>query len=122
MKTLTKAEERVMQILWKLENAFTKDIIALFEKNKPSYTTVATVLTILEQKGFVSHEKIGNSKKYSAIVSKESYSQFALNGMLGNYFEGSLSKLVSFFSEHKQLDMKELDEIIEVIKKQKKGQ
>ena len=119
MKDLTKAEERVMQILWKLEKGFTRDIIALFEHETPSYTTVATVLTVLENKGFVKQEKIGNSKRYEPIVSKDQYSQFALSGVIGKYFEGSLSKLVSFFSEKKDLDMQELDEILLIIEEKK---
>ena len=64
MKELTKAEERVMQIVWDLEKAFTREVLEQFKKEKPSYTTVATVLTVLEQKGFVAHEMLGNSKQY----------------------------------------------------------
>ena len=120
MKELTKAEERIMQLLWKLEKAFTREIVDQFEVNKPSYTTVATVLTVLEQKGFVTHEKIGNSKRYHALVTKEAYSEFALGNVVGKYFEGSLSKLVSFFTEKKDLDLNELNEIMDIIEKNKK--
>ena len=69
MKELTKAEERVMQIVWDLEKAFTREILEQFKKEKPSYTTVATVLTVLEQKGFVAHEMLGNSKQYYPLIS-----------------------------------------------------
>jgi predicted transcriptional regulator len=119
MKELTKAEERIMQILWQLEKAFTRDILEQFEGDPPSYTTVATVLSVLEQKGFVSQEKMGNSKRYYPLISKEAYSEFALSNVVGKYFEGSLSKLVSFFTEKKDIDLKELNEIIEVIEKNK---
>ncbi|WP_421977901.1 BlaI/MecI/CopY family transcriptional regulator [Roseivirga seohaensis] len=119
MKELTKAEEKVMQLLWQLEKAFTREILDQFEGIPPSYTTVATVLTVLEQKGFVGFEKLGNSKRYYPIVSKEAYSEFALSNVVGKYFEGSLSKLVSFFTEKKNIDLKELDEIIDVIEKNK---
>lgn len=120
MKELTKAEERIMQLLWKLEKAFTREIVDQFETNKPSYTTVATVLTVLEQKGFVAHEKMGNSKRYHPLVSREVYSEFALGNVVGKYFEGSLSKLVSFFTEKKNLDLDELNEIMDIIEKNKK--
>ncbi|MFT7270467.1 MAG: BlaI family penicillinase repressor [Roseivirga sp.] len=119
MKELTKAEERIMQILWQLEKAFTRDILNQFKSDPPSYTTVATVLTVLEQKGFIDHEKLGNSKRYFPIVSKEAYSEFALGNVVGKYFEGSLSKLVSFFTQKQDIDLKELNEIIEVIEKTK---
>lgn len=120
MKELTKAEERIMQLLWELEKAFTREIVDAFEGEKPSYTTVATVLTVLEQKGFVTQEKLGNSKQYSPLISKEAYSDFALSKVVGKYFEGSLSKLVSFFTEKKDIDLQELDEIIEIIEQSKK--
>ncbi|MCE7992806.1 MAG: BlaI/MecI/CopY family transcriptional regulator [Roseivirga sp.] len=120
MKELTKAEERIMQLLWKLEKAFTREIVDEFENNKPSYTTVATVLTVLEQKGFVANEKLGNSKRYHPLVTKEQYSDFALNNVVGKYFEGSLSKLVSFFTEKKDMDLDELNEIMDIIEKNKK--
>ena len=120
MKELTKAEERIMQLLWKLEKAFTREIVDEFDTNKPSYTTVATVLTVLEQKGFVAHEKMGNSKRYHALVSRDEYSEFALGNVVGKYFEGSLSKLVSFFTAKKDLDLNELNEIMDIIEKNKK--
>lgn len=120
MKELTKAEERIMQLLWKLEKAFTREIVDEFENNKPSYTTVATVLTVLEQKGFVANEKLGNSKRYHPLITKEQYSDFALNNVVGKYFEGSLSKLVSFFTEKKDMDLDELNEIMDIIEKNKK--
>lgn len=120
MKELTKAEERIMQLLWKLDKAFTREIVDEFEDSKPSYTTVATVLTVLEQKGFVANEKLGNSKRYYPLVSKAQYSDFALNNVVGKYFEGSLSKLVSFFTEKKDMDLEELNEIMDIIEKNKK--
>ena len=121
MKALTKAEERIMQILWQLEKAFTKDIINHFEDDKPSYTTVATVLTILEQKGFVTQKKVGNSKYYQPLISKVAYSEYVLNNVVGKYFDGSLSKLVSFFSTQKNIDINELDEIMRTIEEMKKS-
>ena len=119
MKELTKAEERIMQLLWKLEKAFTRDILNQFEEDKPSYTTVATVLTVLEQKGFVAHKVLGNSKEYHPLISREKYSDFAMSNVLGKYFEGSLSQLVSFFTEKKKLDLEELNEIIEILESKK---
>ncbi|MCO6359775.1 putative transcriptional regulator [Roseivirga pacifica] len=119
MKELTKAEERVMQILWKLEKAFTREVVNEFKKDPPSYTTVATVLTVLEQKGFVKQEMIGNAKRYAPAISKTAYSEFTMNNVLGKYFEGSLSRLVSFFTERKDLDIDELEEIIKIIEDKK---
>ena len=119
MKELTKAEERIMQMLWKLEKAFTREILSEFKEEVPSYTTVATVLGVLEQKGFVAHNVLGNSKQYYPLITKDKYSDFAMSNVLGKYFEGSLSQLVSFFAEKKKLDLKELNEIIEILESKK---
>lgn len=115
MKELTKAEERIMQILWGLEKAFTREILEEFKQDTPSYTTVATVLTVLEQKGFVAHEMMGNSKRYYPLISKSKYSDFAMSNVLSKYFGGSLSQLVSFFTDRKKMDINELDEIIKIL-------
>lgn len=119
MKELTKAEERIMQILWTLEKGFTRDVLDQFEKNKPGYTTVATVLNVLEQKGFVAHKVLGNSKQFYPLISKSKYSEFAMGNVMSKYFEGSLSQLVSFFTDRKKLDINELDEIIRIIESKK---
>lgn len=119
MKELTKAEERIMRILWELEKGFTRDVLDQFDKEKPSYTTVATVLNVLEQKGFVAHEMLGNSKQYYPLISKSKYSDFAMSNVLSKYFEGSLSQLVSFFTDRKKMDINELDEIIRIIESKK---
>ena len=119
MKELTKAEEKIMQMLWKLERAFTREILDEFETDPPSYTTVATVFTVLEQKGFVAHKMLGNSKQFYPLISKEKYSDFAMSNVMGKYFEGSLSRLVSFFADRKKLDLNELDEIIKILEDKK---
>lgn len=121
MKTLTKAEEQIMQILWQLERAFTKEIVAEFDNTKkPSYTTVATVLTVLEKKGFVEQEMIGNAKRYSPLVPKEEYAKEAAQGLISKYFDGSLSRLVSHFTDKKEVDLDELDQIISLLEQKKK--
>jgi len=119
MKELTKAEEKIMQLLWGLEKAFTREIVDQFETDKPSYTTVATVLTVLEQKGFVAHEMLGNSKRFYPLITKDKYSDFAMSSVMGKYFEGSLSRMVSFFADRKKMDLKELDQIIKILEDKK---
>ena len=119
MKELTKAEERIMQILWKLEKAFTREVLDQFESDPPGYTTIATVLSVLEQKGFVANEMLGNSKRYYPLITKEKYSDFAMSNVMGKYFEGSLSRVVSFFADREKLDIKELDAIIKILEDKK---
>ncbi|BAX81386.1 BlaI/MecI/CopY family transcriptional regulator [Labilibaculum antarcticum] len=112
IKSLTKAEEQIMQIIWKLREAVVKDVVEQFEKPKPAYTTVATVLSVLEKKGFVSNRKIGNTKLFTPAISKAEYTKFQFSSLLGNYFGGSFPKMASFFAKENDLDISDLENIL----------
>mgnify|MGYP001519153057 FL=1 len=118
---LTRGEEEVMQILWSIGSGVVNDIIARMEEPKPKYTTVATFIKILENKGFVRHEAMGKSHRYFPLVSKEDYAGNKMRSMLSNYFDGSLSQMVSFFSQKENISVKEMDEILEIVEKIKRG-
>ncbi|HIW52592.1 MAG TPA: BlaI/MecI/CopY family transcriptional regulator [Candidatus Alistipes excrementipullorum] len=118
---LTRGEEEVMQILWSIGSGVVNDIIARMEEPKPKYTTVATFIKILENKGFVRHEAVGKSHRYFPLVSKEDYAGNKMRSMLSNYFDGSLSQMVSFFSQKENISVKEMDEILEIVEKIKRG-
>jgi BlaI family penicillinase repressor len=120
MKELTKAEEEIMQLLWTLKQAFVKDIIAEMDEPKPAYNTVSTIVRILQEKGMVSHETIGKSHRYFPLITKEEYSNFKMDHLMSGYFEGSFSKMVSFFMDKKKVNTRELDEILKIIEKNKK--
>lgn len=123
IKELTKAEEQVMQILWQLEEAIVKDIIAEMDEPKPAYNTVSTVVRVLEGKGFVDHKAYGNSHVYFPLITEAAYRKFTFDKMMGNYFSNSYQSLVSFIANEKKLSVKELDELsqfIEDLKNKKK--
>lgn len=120
IKELTKAEEEVMQILWNLDKAFVKEVIEQMPEPKPAYNTVSTIIRILQQKGLVGHESVGKSHQYHPVISKDEYSRFRMDNMVKGYFNGSLSRLVSFMVEKKDLNSRELDEILKVIEQKKK--
>ncbi|MDE7122887.1 MAG: BlaI/MecI/CopY family transcriptional regulator [Alistipes sp.] len=114
---LTRGEEEIMQILWRLETATVSEIIQQTEEPHPAYTTVATFLKILENKGFVGHKAEGKSHRYHPLVAREEYARGVMSSMLTSYFDGSLARLVSFFSQHEKIDMREMDEILDVMRK-----
>lgn len=116
MKTLTKAEEQIMQALWKTGPAFVKEIIDEMPEPKPHYNTISTLVKILIEKGFVDFKAYGKSHQYFPLVTKEAYSHKTLNGIVKGYFEGSFSNMVSFFVKEKDLSVKELESLIEKIK------
>lgn len=117
---LTKAEEQVMQILWGLRKGFVKEIVHLFPDPKPAYNTISTIVRILEKKQFIGHKAYGKTHEYFPLISKKQYSSHVMNGMLKSYFNGSISRLLSFFSEEKGLDVNDMNEIKEMIKKNNK--
>ncbi|MCB0697645.1 MAG: BlaI/MecI/CopY family transcriptional regulator [Chitinophagaceae bacterium] len=117
-KPLTKAEEEIMQVLWQLEKAFVKDVIDELPEPRPHYNTVSTIIKILEDKGFVEHESLGKSNRYYPLVAKEEYSKKSMNQFVGKYFEGSFANMLSFFAKEKNISVKDLEEILEIMKKQ----
>jgi predicted transcriptional regulator len=119
IKELTKAEDQVMQILWKLQNAFVKDIVEEMPDPKPAYNTVSTIVRILETKGFVDHKAYGKTHEYFPLITKEKYTKFYLNNLLKGYFNGSFQNLVSFFAKENKMDIKSLEKLLEEIKNQK---
>ena len=122
MKELTKAEEQVMQILWKIEKGFVNDILERFPNPKPAYNTVSTIVRILEKKEFVSYKAYGKTHQYFPLVPKKVYTKSFLNGFLSNYFSNSYKQLVSFFSNENNLSVKELEEIKQLMEEQIKKQ
>lgn len=116
MKELTKAEDEIMQVLWKLDKAFVKEIIEKMPEPKPAYNTVSTIVRILEQKGFVKHEAFGKSHRYFPVITKEEYSQNFMKGFISRYFSGSYQQVVSFFAKEKDLSVQELEEILKELK------
>jgi predicted transcriptional regulator len=119
MTSLTKAEEEVMHIIWRLERCLVSDILPHYDelKGKPTpQSSVSSIVRILEEKGFVSHKAYGRTYEYFPIVSKEDYSKTSLNRLVSDYFEGSMSNLVSFLVKEEKLDKDELSELIEKLK------
>lgn len=119
MKTLTKAEEEIMQVLWKLGGAFLKDITNEMPNPKPHQNTVATILKILVEKEFVGIEVFGRMHRYYALVSKEVYSKGRVKSLVKKYYEGSFSNIVSSMVKENNLSIEELEMLVKQLKKGK---
>ncbi len=124
MRELTKAESEIMQILWRKGQAFVQDIIDEIPEPKPAYNTVSTIVRILEQKEMVGHESFGRSHRYFPLVKKESYTRSFMHNVMGSYFENSIPKMVSFFTQQENLSVHELEEIKQMVEQKlnEKGQ
>ena len=121
MKPLTKAEEQVMLVLWKLGKGFLKDIVDETPEPRPHPNTIATLLKILVEKGYVEYSVQGRNNCYEPRVSKAEYGRKSAQQLVKGYFEGSAAKLVSQFVSDKKLSLQELEELLQQIKTAKNG-
>ena len=121
MKTLTKAEEQIMQKLWKLKKARVKDIIAELPLPKPAYNTISTIVRILEKKGFVGHHVQGKTHEYYPRVSKKDYRKMFFGHLFKDYFSNSYQSITSFFTKEQDLSLKDLEEMRKMIEEEIKN-
>jgi predicted transcriptional regulator len=119
MKSLTKAEEQVMQVLWKQGQGFLKDIVEKCTEPRPHSNTVATILKILVEKGFVEYETQGRNNLYKPKISKEDYGKKSIGQLVKGYFDGSPAKLVSQFLSDNKLSVDELEDLLKQIRSSK---
>jgi predicted transcriptional regulator len=117
MQKLTTKEEEIMQVLWKREKAFVKEILPEMSGDQ-HYNTLSTLVRILEDKGFVSHQSYGNTYQYYPLISKEDYKKRFMNVTIENYFNSSYKNMVSFFAKEKKITAEELREILDMVEKQ----
>ncbi len=115
MKELTNRELNILEILWELKKGFVNDVIAKMKNPKPPYTTVSSIIRILETKGYVTHKAYGKTHEYRTIISKLKYKKFALKNLITNYFDGSLENVVSFMVKENELSSEEVNELSELI-------
>lgn len=116
MKRLNEREEQIMQILWRLKNAFVKEIMAEMPAPKPPITTVSSIVRKLETEGIIGHEAFGKTHRYYPILQKSEYRKSFFKRMLNNYFGGSPEQLLSFFVDEQDLPPEELDRLLDKIK------
>lgn len=111
---LTKAEEQAMKILWSIDKGIIREIVSQYEEPKPAYTTVATIIKILEKKGFVDKVPVGNTFEYFPLISRQEYTSGFLKRFVSKYFSNSYKNLISSFSSTEDLSAGEIEEIIEL--------
>lgn len=120
MEKLTNKEEEIMRVLWKLEKAFVKEVLAQMPESGLHYNTVSTIIRKLEDKGYVAHHNFGNTHQYYPQVTKEAYRRKLLNITTKRYFDNSYKNIVSFFAKEEKISAAELREILELIEKKEK--
>ncbi len=112
MEELTKAEERIMQVFWKLKKAFVKDVIEeLPDDPKPPYNTISSVIRILEKKGYLGYKAYGKTYEYYPAVSKAEYRNMYIKKLLSGYFDNSPASLLSFIVKEENLSKEEIEKL-----------
>lgn len=119
MQKLAKREEQIMQVFWMLGHAYIKAVIPEMPDPKPHYNSVATMVKILEEKGFLGHETVGNIYQYFPLISKEEYQRHSMKDIVSQYFDNSYSKMLAFFAKEEKLSEEELNDILNTIKNRK---
>lgn len=114
---LTEKEEQIMKVLWELEHAFVKDIIAQLPQPKPHYNTVSTFIRIMEDKGIVGHETFGKSHRYYPLLQQSEFKDSSITKIIDGYFGKSTKGLVAHFAKEEKISVKELKDIIKMIEK-----
>lgn len=112
---LSKTEEQIMELIWKNEKVFLKDLIDFFPDPKPAATTIATLLKRMQDKGFVGYTLFGNSRQYYPLVEKSDYFSKHVNGIIKNYFGNSALQFASFFTKTSNLTASELEDLKKII-------
>ena len=121
MEELTKSEERIMQIIWKLKKGFVKDFIEEMEDNpKPPYNTISSIVRLLEKKGYVSYKAYGKTYEYFPAISKEDYTKTSFSKLFSGYFDNSPASLLSFMVKEQGLSQSDIEELQLLINKNKK--
>jgi len=119
MEDLTKSEEKIMHIFWRLKKAFVKEVIEELPAPKPPYNTISSVVRILEKKGFLGYKAYGRTHEYFPIITKFAYRKSVFSNVMKNYFDGSYENVVSYMVEEEEMSEQELKEIQEIINNKK---
>jgi predicted transcriptional regulator len=117
IKSLTRAEEEIMQYIWHLGRCTVSNIIDELEDPKPPHSSISSIVRILERKGFVDHKSYGRTYEYFPLITKEDYSKGSVLSLIREYFNGSTPQLVSFLVAKEETSIEELQELIKELKK-----
>lgn len=112
---LTEKESIIMGMLWDEGPLFVREMVERYPEPRPHFNTVATLVRILEGKGYVSHEVVGNSHRFFAIVDKSKFREKGIADVIKTYFDNSYKKAVSALVEEEKLSVEDLRDIIRII-------
>ena len=115
---LTDAESDVMAVVWRLRRASVGDVVAAMKESRAvTYSTVQTMLRILETKGYVTHDKVARAFVYEPVIDERQARRRALRHLVKRLFEGSPSLLVLNVLEDEEIDPSEREQLRKLIER-----
>ena len=118
MKEITKAQEQILKALWEINEGAVSDVLDALPKPKPAYNTVATVIKVLEKKGYVSHKTYGKTNVYFPVIAQKEYAHQVLKDTFKGLFNSSVNQMASFFVKNKEITLNELEELRELLERE----
>ncbi|MFC2136945.1 BlaI/MecI/CopY family transcriptional regulator [Bacteroidota bacterium] len=122
MEEITKAQEEILRALWEITDGAVSDVLDVLPEPKPAYNTVATVIKVLEKKGYVTHKTYGKTNVYFPLINKKEYAQHLLKDTFKGLFNSSISQMISYFVKNKEISINELEELKEMLEEEIKNQ
>lgn len=115
MKEITKAQEDILKAIWEIETGAVADVLEKLPDPKPAYNTVATVIKVLEKKGYVGHKTYGKTNVYYALITRKEYAHHIVKSAFTGFFDGSLHQMVSPFIKSREISIGELEELKQML-------
>ena len=115
---LSKSEEALMQHIWRMKEAFMKDLLEAYPEPKPKPSTVATLLKRLRDKKAIDYKVYGSVRAYYPLISKEAYFSKRIGNIIRNFFNDSPAQFASFFTEQTEFTDEELSALRDLIDQQ----
>lgn len=116
MQSLSRKEETIMRILWKLKHGFVNDIIDQMESPKPPYNTVSSTVRKLVKDGVIGFESFGKTHRYYPLLQQDQYKKHSLKNLVSHYFSGSPKQLLSYFVQEEELTQEEIESLLNSLK------
>ena len=116
-RKLTDAELEIMHVVWELDGGTVRQVHEILNQKRPlAYTTVMTMMNILEEKGHLARSKEGRAYRYEPVRPKTQVISGMVDDFVGRVFEGSAAPLVVSLVKDKKISKKDLDEIARMIR------
>jgi predicted transcriptional regulator len=118
---LTPVEHELMDILWKIGEGTVRDVMAHLPRHRQlAYTSVSTILRILQQKKILGTEKMGKQHIYKPLLTKKSFANYSVKTMIKRVFSGNSAKLVAYLVDQHNLTINDIEAIQQLLETKKK--